>query len=242
MSGIGVQEPLVSCIMPTFNRVPFVRMAVGWFSAQDYPNKELVVVDDGTEPAAELLRGCPGVTYIPVGGRMTIGAKRNLACEHASGDVILQWDDDDWYGPSRISRQVLTLTEASAEVTGIAIAFVYDLVADRFWAPTGATGFLPQPSIAYATLGFTRAIWRACGGYPDLSIGEDVGFLQRAAGRGGRVYLVEDADLFVHVRHGANSWRFQPGEHLRGPWTEAGPPAFMPAEARAGYRSLRDSA
>jgi hypothetical protein len=30
--------------------------------------------------------------------RSTIGYKRNVACQVARGDIVVQWDDDDWYG------------------------------------------------------------------------------------------------------------------------------------------------
>ena len=47
--------PLASCIMPTYNRRQFIPRAVAYFLAQDYPNLELVVVDDGSDPIDDLL-------------------------------------------------------------------------------------------------------------------------------------------------------------------------------------------
>jgi hypothetical protein len=44
---ISSEEPLVSCIMPTCDRLQFVPEAVRGFLKQDYPNLELVIVDDG---------------------------------------------------------------------------------------------------------------------------------------------------------------------------------------------------
>jgi hypothetical protein len=41
--------------MPTYNRLGFVREAVRCFLRQDYPNLELVIVDDGTDPVEPLL-------------------------------------------------------------------------------------------------------------------------------------------------------------------------------------------
>jgi glycosyltransferase involved in cell wall biosynthesis len=41
--------------MPTRNRRRFVSQAIGYFLRQDYPNKELVVVDDGEDAVANLI-------------------------------------------------------------------------------------------------------------------------------------------------------------------------------------------
>jgi len=41
--------PLISCIMPTYNRRPFLPLALRCFLDQDYPNKELIIVDDGED-------------------------------------------------------------------------------------------------------------------------------------------------------------------------------------------------
>ena len=89
--------------MPTFNRRAFIPLALKRFLAQDYPNKELVIVDDGAEAIGNLVNAVPGVRYIRLNQRLSIGAKRNLACREARGELIAQWDDDDWYAPDRLS-------------------------------------------------------------------------------------------------------------------------------------------
>ncbi len=53
--------PLISCILPTANRRRFVPQAIRLFLAQDYPNKELVILDDGAESAADLVPDDPQV-------------------------------------------------------------------------------------------------------------------------------------------------------------------------------------
>ena len=99
-------EPLVSCIMPTYNRRAFVPQAIRCFLRQDYPNCELLVIDDGTEPVADCVPESENIRYVRLDQKMTIGAKRNLACEQARGEFIVHWDDDDWYPPWRVRMQV----------------------------------------------------------------------------------------------------------------------------------------
>lgn len=47
-----------------------------------------------------------GVTYVHVDGRRSIGEKRNIAVHHAKGNVIVHWDDDDFFREHRITTQV----------------------------------------------------------------------------------------------------------------------------------------
>src|SRR5215471_6882917 len=84
--------PLVSCIMPTANRRRFVPEAVRLFLAQDYSNKELVIVDDGEDSAADLIPKHRQIRYLRLDNRQSTGAKRNLACTVASGGIIAHWD------------------------------------------------------------------------------------------------------------------------------------------------------
>src|SRR5262245_31513629 len=104
--------PLVSCIMPTRDRRGLVPQAVACFLAQDYPHRELVVVDDGAAPIADLLPCDPRVRYFAVSGPpASTGAKRNLACGWAKGELVAHWDDDDWCAPWRLSYQIGALLD-----------------------------------------------------------------------------------------------------------------------------------
>src|SRR5262249_55794825 len=109
-------EPLVSCIMPTYNRRRFIPQAIRNFLRQNYSNLELVIVDDGAESATDCMPADPCIRYFHLDRKLTIGAKRNIACTHARGDLIAHWDDDDWYASSRIRTQVDALHKSTADV------------------------------------------------------------------------------------------------------------------------------
>jgi len=47
-----------------------------------------------------------GVRYFHLTERKTIGEKRNIAVSNALGEVIVHWDDDDFFRAHRISSQV----------------------------------------------------------------------------------------------------------------------------------------
>jgi len=76
--------------MPTANRRRFVRQAIRYFLAQDYSNKELIIVDDGEEAAGDLVPGDERIRYIRLSDKAVLGEKRNRAaaekyCKRGTG-------------------------------------------------------------------------------------------------------------------------------------------------------------
>ena len=120
-----INQPFISCIMPTYNRRAFVARAVEYFLRQDYEDKELIVVDDGEDAIGDALPQDERVRYVRLKERQTVGAKRNLACEQARGDIIAHWDDD-WHAPHRLRYQVEALQREKAEMCGINRLLFYD--------------------------------------------------------------------------------------------------------------------
>ena len=115
----GGLKVLVSCIMPTYNRQHLISVALKSYLSQDWPDKELVVIDDGSNRVEDLVKQfVPHAVYIYLAERQSIGTKRNLACEAACGDVICHFDDDDWSAAGRIRDQVTRLLESGKQMTG----------------------------------------------------------------------------------------------------------------------------
>ena len=192
--------PLASCLMPTFNRRPFVARAITLFQRQTYPNSELVILDDGDDAIGDLVPDDPAIRYIRAPRFASLGAKRNAACEAAKGDILLHWDDDDWYSPHRVAIQVEALRASGADLCGI----------DRVWFldPAAAAGWeyvYPSsgpPWVCGATLCFQREYWRAHP-FTSLNIGEDTIFA--AAADPARLHVLPDKDIFVGLVHPANT-------------------------------------
>ena len=110
---------VVSCIMPTFNRRRFVPTAIDHFRRQGWPDKELIVVDDGSDCVRDLIPDDPQIVYVRLDTRASIGKKRNLACERARGEIVAHWDDDDWHAPDRLQFQAQALLASTADLCGI---------------------------------------------------------------------------------------------------------------------------
>jgi glycosyltransferase involved in cell wall biosynthesis len=197
-----------------------------------------VIVDDGAEPLT--VPADERIRYLRLPGPVSLGHKRNLGVEQSRGEVLVHWDDDDWYAPDRIRYQVEPLLAGAADVSGLIATHFYSLRSDTFWSCTPelhARMFFANVhgrSIAYA-----RRVWERRARYPDLSLAEDAGFLQSALGRGSRLARLPNPDKFVYVRHGANTWRFECGEFLLpAAWKVRDVPAFFPEGDLAFYRAL----
>jgi ADP-heptose:LPS heptosyltransferase/SAM-dependent methyltransferase len=197
---LGESVMLVSCIMPTANRRRFVPAAIAMFLAQDYPDKELVILDDGDDAVEDLVPQHPELRYIQGPQRSPLGAKRNQACAAARGEILLHWDDDDWYAPNRLSYQVDRLLASGADLCGIDHVFFLDPRSRQAWEyvyPEGAA-----PWVCGATLCYRRDYWRAHP-FPQIDVGEDTRFV--AAARGARIDVLADNRFFVGLVHNANS-------------------------------------
>lgn len=235
----GSEAPLVSCIMPTFNRRPFVRLSIERFLEQDYPNKELIVVDDGSDAIDDLLAGIDGVRCVRLSARHSIGEKRNLACAQARGSLVVQWDDDDWFGRSRVTRQVEPILEGRAELTGIEGNLVMTLPAGEFWQLSrGLHQRMFYADVHGGTIAFKKAIWDAGIRYPDSSLAEDAAFLRAALGAGHRLLSVPNDALFAYARHHRNAWQLEVGRHVdAGGWSRAAVPGHISPETLDAYRT-----
>lgn len=231
--------PLVSCIMPTYERRRYIPQALQSFLQQDYPNRELIIVDDGKDAIGDLVEKIPNVRYFRV-ARTSIGAKRNLACKHAAGEIIAHWDDDDWYSPDRLRYQVMPIIAGKADLTGLENAFVLELPGGEFWTTAPALHQrLFVGNVHGGTLVYRRELWSQGLRYPEINLAEDAWLLMRSARQGKRLVRLSNPGVFVYVRHGSNAWRqFAPGTFIdpKG-WQRISAPLHFPVEALEFYKS-----
>lgn len=233
------EMPLISCIMPTADRPAFIPLSVRSFLAQDWPNRELLVVDDGRDAVGDLVAGVPGVRYLRLSQRASIGAKRNLACAEARGELIVHWDDDDWYAPSRLSWQAAPIVAGRADITGLENRFTLRFPAGQFWTVgRGLHQQMFRGDVHGGTLMFRRSIFAQGVRYPEVNLAEDAEFLSDAMRRGHRLAKLENPDVFVYVRHGRNAWQFEPGKFLDPQaWVSVAKPPFLSSETLEAYRT-----
>jgi glycosyltransferase involved in cell wall biosynthesis len=97
--------PLISVIIPVYNRERYLAEAIESVLAQTYPAIELIVVDDGsTDLSAEVARGYPIIYHFqPNGG---ISAARNAGIALATGKFLAFLDSDDIWVADKLSKQM----------------------------------------------------------------------------------------------------------------------------------------
>jgi glycosyltransferase involved in cell wall biosynthesis len=128
----GRAAPRVSVIAIFLNGEQFLAEAVDSVIAQTYADWELLLVDDGSGPAAtEIAKGFvarhPGkIRYLEHPGHVNRGAAatRNLGIRHARGEYLALIDADDVWLPSKLSDQVAIL-DALPEVGMVCGSAIY---------------------------------------------------------------------------------------------------------------------
>lgn len=107
--------PLVSCLLVTGSQPDYTARAIFCYQQQSWSSKELVIVGHEDVNLDPLLEDIPPdeIRYIrsPNGGNTTPGKLKNLGLDHAGGDYIIHWNEEDWHHPERIRHQAELLNK-----------------------------------------------------------------------------------------------------------------------------------
>lgn len=102
--------PLVSAIIPAFNREQTIARSVNSALAQTYANLEVIVVDDGSSDGTlEALRAFEGRIEVFRQANGGPSMARNLGASKARGEILAFLDSDDEWLPGKIEAQVLLM-------------------------------------------------------------------------------------------------------------------------------------
>lgn len=201
--------PMISCLMPTRNRRDFVAQSLRYFQVQDYPRKELIVVDDGDDKVVDLIPESDEFLYMSRYGRYSVGQKRNIAATLATGHIFCQWDDDDYYGPHRLSVQAEPILAGRAQVSALRMSLLLATANMTLWAcPDAIHASLFEANVRCGTLMYTASSFTKVGvRYQHTSDGEDVHFLRSLLTLGASMEAIISPESYICVRHGANTSR-----------------------------------
>jgi glycosyltransferase involved in cell wall biosynthesis len=123
---MGRPEPMVSVVVPAFNRRDALLRCLSGIARQTYPRLEVIVVDDGssdgTEALLEQLAGARrelALRWVRHGSNLGANAARNTGARIARGDVVAFLDSDAVPEPGWAAELVSGFDEPSvAAVTG----------------------------------------------------------------------------------------------------------------------------
>ncbi|MGM0932657.1 MAG: glycosyltransferase family 2 protein [Bacteroidota bacterium] len=113
-------QPLVSIIIPTYNRAHLIGETLDSVLAQTYQNWECIVADDGsTDDTLELLQKYNQrdnrIRFIdrPEGKIKGAASSRNVGFENSKGQYIQYLDSDDLLPPDKLELQIASLSKAA---------------------------------------------------------------------------------------------------------------------------------
>ena len=102
-----MNKPLVSVIIPTYNRGWILAEAIDSVLAQDFKEYELIVVDDGsTDNTREILDTYGQDIVVLRQVNKGVSAARNRGIAEAGGALVTFLDSDDLWLSRKLSRQV----------------------------------------------------------------------------------------------------------------------------------------
>jgi hypothetical protein len=213
-----------------------VASALAQISRQRHVNLEVICAIHGfpVDVVQDAARDFPfPIDVAELGSDVVFGDVLNDAVRRASGDYVVKWDDDDWYGPDHLSDLLLAKGYSGADLVGTSAEFFYleplDLTIRRGGFSTEITSTL----VAGGTILMERTVLRELGGFQPLPRAVDEGLLKTVGAAGGTIYrthglgymlrrgLTEQhtwqSALAAFVKAAANQWRgFRPTRILEG--------------------------
>lgn len=197
------QTPLISVIIPVYNREKFVSKVVANVFSQNYPAIELIMVDDGstdgTRQAIESLPHDIRYFYQPNQGP---ASARNRGIRDASGEFIAFLDSDDLWPENNLR---LLLKEFEQEPGLEVVKGFAQLFTTTEDGNIEYTGHFRNAFPDYIGAGlYRRSAFSKVGLFdPDLRFGEDADWFNRAREKEVRMKRTEAITLLVG-RHGGN--------------------------------------
>lgn len=215
---------LVSILIPAYNAEPWLAESVGSALAQTWPNKEIIVVDDGsTDDTLAVARGFEG-PHVRVLTQPNRGAAaaRNAALGAARGDYIQWLDADDVLHAQKIANQmrvVATLPPTQALATSSWGRFFSDanrarVKADRLWETLSPVEWISRKFIdntfmfPASWLAGRHLVDRAGPWDERLSLDDDGEYFCRLVAASSAVHFVPDAWCYYRIGNSSSlSWR-----------------------------------
>ncbi|MFL6212853.1 MAG: glycosyltransferase family 2 protein [Blastocatellia bacterium] len=131
---------LVSILIPCYNSAPWIGRAIETALAQTWPNKEVVVLDDGsTDGSFEVIQQYASQIRVARQANRGQNASRNRLTELSRGAWLAYLDADDEMSPDCVEKKMEFAQEADAVYGTVEVACFLDLEKTRYTVQTAET-------------------------------------------------------------------------------------------------------
>jgi glycosyltransferase involved in cell wall biosynthesis len=191
-------ESLISIIIPCYNDWQYVEKAVHSALNQTYGNKEIIVVDDGSnDKTKEVLKRLESkITKLITQENQGQSTARNRGIEAANGDYILVLDSDDFFEPTFCEKAITVFkNNLDSKLVSCQANLIFENNKTTLFKPIGGTvkNFLFS-NAALGTSMFKKEDWNNCGRYDEtMKKGfEDWEFFIRLLKVGGSAEIIQE--------------------------------------------------
>jgi glycosyltransferase involved in cell wall biosynthesis len=219
--------PGISIIIPSYNHAHYIDRALESVFTQNYPNIELIVIDDGSRDDSVaritgLLERCPFPHNFVARNNVGAHATINEGIELSSNPWVTILNSDDWYAPQRIERMIRAAVSQGTEWAFSGISIVDDdsrpislgmharadtlikSLEQRYLIPSLSAGFVDfNLAITTGNLVFTRDLWKRLGGFEGYRYNHDWDFCLKATLECEPAYI--DEPLYFYRLHQTNT-------------------------------------
>lgn len=118
-SDLSAGEPLVSVIVPTYNRPDMLAETIKSILNQTFRDFEIIVVNDAGPDVGKIVYGlnqCGNITYVRHSVNRGLAASRNTGIKLSRGKYITYLDDDDIYYPDHIETLAAYLEKSEYRI------------------------------------------------------------------------------------------------------------------------------
>lgn len=156
---MSLHSPLVSVVLPTFNRADTILRAIWSVLDQTHSTLELIIVDDGSEDDTQNViqsQSDPRIRIIKLDQNRGQSFARNVGIQSAQGQFVAFQDSDDVWLPQKLERQLKILeTDPSAAGVYCDLLRIPAEGANLLWeAPELVVGaILDCSGLSYQTMG-----------------------------------------------------------------------------------------
>ncbi len=211
--------PKISVVVCTYNGSATIRDTMEALQRLEYPDYEVIVIDDGsTDRTAAIVKSYP-VRLIRTENR-GLSSARNTGFRAASGEIVAYTDDDAYPDPHWLHYLARTFRQGYAGVGGPNLppagdGFVADCVAN---APGGPVQVLLDDQLAEhvpgCNMAFRKSALEAIAGFDPVyrAAGDDVDLCWRLQEGGSRIGFAPAAVVWHHRRNSVRTyWKQQRG-------------------------------